>query len=342
MTDASARQPSVRSVPSLLQAVLLMAALVAAGCGAQWQPSGPETVTASIGQDHFVMSDGYRLPFDTYLPQGDVRAVAIALHGFNDHKGAWSEPATRWSKGGIAVYAYDQRGFGAGANPGLWAGGERLALDARTALDLLSLRHPGRPLYLLGESMGAAVAVIAAGLEPAPPLDGVILSAPAAWSFEMQPWYQRWLLSLAVRLVPGLRPSGRGHPVQASDNVEALLALGRDPLVIKYSRVDTIQGLVELMGEALDAAPQVEAPVLLLRGEHDQLIPEKPVRLLWERLPERPGTQLLFYPDGWHLLLLDLQAEIVIEDIATWMRHPRATPPSAMAGLARQQFETAD
>lgn len=338
----------------LLAGLLLV--LGAAACTPRMAPPGPaptaprlelEGLTESRAAAAVIAADGLALPLRAWLPEdpeqrAQPEAVLLALHGFNDHSGAFASAGPALRDKGIAVYAYDQRGFGAGANPGLWAGGERLALDARTALDLLTLRHPGRPLYLLGESMGAAVAVLAAGLEPAPPLDGVILSAPAVWSYEMQPWYQRWLLSLAVRLVPGLRPSGRGHPVQASDNVEALLALGRDPLVIKYSRVDTIQGLVELMGEALDAAPQVEAPVLLLRGEHDQLIPEKPVRLLWERLPERPGTQLLFYPDGWHLLLLDLQAEIVIEDIATWMRHPRATPPSAMAGLARQQFETAD
>src|SRR5258708_7642529 len=71
---------------------------------------------------------------------------------------------------------------------GLWAGEGHLAVDAITASRILRLLYPGRPLFLLGESMGSAVAVLAvtgaigdaAGI-PVAEADGVILSAPAVW-----------------------------------------------------------------------------------------------------------------------------------------------------------------
>ena len=51
------------------------------------------------------------------LPTSGVKAVILALHGFNDYSNAFAMPARLWAERGIASYAYDQRGFG-GA-PGL-------------------------------------------------------------------------------------------------------------------------------------------------------------------------------------------------------------------------------
>jgi alpha-beta hydrolase superfamily lysophospholipase len=335
---------------------LLLAGALAA-CTPKLAPPGPggtephlelAGLTGARAAAAFVAGDGLALPLRAWLPEQDgeprpPRAVILALHGFNDHSGAFEEPAPTLAARGFAVYAYDQRGFGAGENVGLWAGGARLAEDARQALALLAARHPGKPLYLLGESMGGAVALLAAGGPGGSALPdslrGLVLSAPAVWSSDLQPWYQRWALWLTVRLVPGLRPSGRGTGIQASDNLEALRALGRDPLVIKYSRIDTIQGLVELMGSALDAAPAVRRPVLLLYGEHDELIPERPVEMLWAALPAHPESRLVVYPEGWHMLLRDLQARVVLADIAAWIEHPGLTPPSITVGLAEPDFE---
>src|SRR5262249_47536372 len=43
---------------------------------------------------------------------GEVRAVILALHGFNDYSHAFAMPGPLWAEQGIATYAYDQRGFG--------------------------------------------------------------------------------------------------------------------------------------------------------------------------------------------------------------------------------------
>ena len=85
---------------------------------------------------------------------GIPRAVILALHGFNDYSNAFAAPGAAWARLGIATYAYDQRGFGAAPARGRWAGGRVFAEDATTAACLLRQRHPGVPLYLLGESMG--------------------------------------------------------------------------------------------------------------------------------------------------------------------------------------------
>src|SRR5579883_1880038 len=145
-------------------------------------PPPAATTMPRFSGDVFVTADGERLPLRRWLPQGPPRAVILALHGFNDYSQAFAEPAMAWAREGIATYAHDQRGFGAAPGRGRWWGTEALAADALAASGILRRRYPGVPLYLLGKSMGGAVAIVAvtgaAGL-PAPAVDGVILAAPA-------------------------------------------------------------------------------------------------------------------------------------------------------------------
>ena len=61
---------------------------------------------------------------------------------------------------------------------------------------------------------------------------------------------------------------------------EMLLALGRDPLVIKATRIDAMHGLVNLMDTALEEAAGFKTPALILYGERDEIIPKTPTRML--------------------------------------------------------------
>ena len=305
------------------------------------QADEPETIEAPAWDGLFLVSDdGYRLPLRRWLPEGEPKIVILALHGLNDYSQAFALPAPRFTEAGVALYAYDQRGFGAGAHPGLWASGTRLGQDAATAAKLLRQRHPDTPLFLLGESMGGAIAVVAvagAGAE----VDGLILSAPAVWARSTQPWYQRAALWLAVRLFPGWSPGGEGLGRQASDNIEMLRGLSQDPLFLKQIRIDTLEGFVTLMDQAFDAAPQLKTPMLLLYGEKDEIVPVEPVEAFWQRLPRNAPRTAALYPEGWHLLLRDLQADIVIEDILAWTDSPAPNNgplPSRADGYAAENF----
>ena len=280
--------------------------------------------------DHdFITADGQLLPLRQWLPQGQIKAVILALHGFNDYSNAFAAPGEAWAKDGIATYAYDQRGFGAAPGRGRWPGHKALAADAATACDILRRRYPGIPLYLLGESMGGAVAVVTMTGESGiaiPDVDGLILVAPAVWGRSTMDLLPRVALWAGVRLMPGLTLTGRGLHIQASDNIAMLRALGRDPLVIKATRVDTIWGLVNLMDAALAAAPRLHAPLLLMYGADDQIIPKQPIRRFVRELPHDPGDprRLAYYQHGYHMLLRDLDGPMVVADVASWVLAPEA------------------
>ena len=132
---------------------------VIAGCAPRQQPSGAALVEPQLTPLNLVTDDAVSLPLRVWMPAATnptaPRAVIIALHGFNDYSNAFAGPAQIWADAGIVTYAYDQRGFGHAVQRGLWAGAERMTADAALAVKLVAARHPGIPVFLLGESMGA-------------------------------------------------------------------------------------------------------------------------------------------------------------------------------------------
>jgi len=317
-------------------AALLILALALTACAAQYQLPGPQLAAPQMNGDHWLSADGARLPLRGWVPEGAPHAVVLALHGMNDYSNFFDEPGQYLAKKGIAAYAYDQRGFGQGPKPGYWSSAEAMAADLRSAAALVAARHPGVPLYLLGESMGGAVVMLAAAGEPPANVKGIILSAPAVWGRSSMGLFQRAALWLAYQVAPGWELTGHGLKIQASDNIPMLRKLSADPLVIKATRVDAINGLVDLMDSAAAAAPRVRLPAMVLYGEKDEVVPADPTWKMVETLPDTAGTQrVALYKNGWHMLLRDLDAKVVLDDIAAWIAKPGETLPSGADTYAR-------
>ncbi|MBS1212782.1 MAG: uncharacterized protein H6R26_1399 [Proteobacteria bacterium] len=300
----------------------------AAGCSALVSPPGKQVAHPRLEHSHFVAADRAVLPVRSWVPAHGTKTVIVALHGFNDYSNFFAAPGRFLAAQGIVCYAYDQRGFGNAPGRGLWPGIEAYTRDLSDFTDEVRRRHPGLPVYILGESMGGAVAIVAMTGPNPPNADGVILSAPAVWARDTMPWYQRLLLSAGVHTVPWLRLTGEGLGILPSDNIEMLRGLGRDPLVIKATRIDAVYGLANLMDAALERAKELKPSTLLLYGERDQIIPKEPVFKMLEKLPPEPQIRTAFYEHGYHMLLRDLEAEKPWRDIAAWIDDREAPLPS--------------
>ncbi|HET7085786.1 MAG TPA: alpha/beta hydrolase [Rhizomicrobium sp.] len=278
--------------------------------------------------DAIVARDGARLPLRRWDAEGLVdstkpRAVIVALHGMSDYSNAFDMPAKVWAKLGITTLAYDQRGFGMSASPGIWAGADAMRADLNDAVAAAHARYPGVPVFALGESMGGAVVLTSLASGTPPAADGIILIAPAVWSRGDMPFTYRAALFLAAHLVPGMilsnNAAGRVVTIIPSDNVEMLRALGRDPLFQKKTRTDTLYGLVNLMDEARNAPERIKSapPILLFYGAKDQVIPAKPTEAVIQALDGKATVKR--YDHGYHMLLRDLEGEQVDKDVADWI-----------------------
>ena len=301
---------------------LTLTAMLLGACAPSIHAPGKAIMQPLFTDNGFHTADGAILPLKTWSPgQGVPKAVLIALHGFNDYSNFFAAPGAFLANHSIQSYAYDQRGFGAAPGPGLWPGMQALTDDLEAMIRLIQGRHPGTPLYLLGDSMGGGVILVAGGNGGLAGVDGVILTAPAVWGRVTMPWYQRVGLWLGAHVMPSLKLTGEGLGITPSDNREMLLALGRDPLIIKSTRIDAMHGLVNLMDAALDKSADFTVPALILYGQRDEIIPKGPTRMMLARLPtaSRGNRRVAVYEDGYHMLLRDLKADVVWRDIAGWI-----------------------
>ena len=336
--ESAARRRFARLV--VVGAAVLLPVLAA--CASERRPAGPRTEAPRIADTALVAGDGARLPLRAWRPDGPPRAIILGVHGLNDYSNAFAIPAAAWTRAGVVVYAYDQRGFGAADAPGVWAGAATMIDDLDDAAAALRRRHPALPLYIIGVSMGGAVIAAALADGKLRGVAGAVLVAPAIWARETMPLPHRAALWLAARFAPSLRLSGRGLGIVPSDNTEMLRALGRDPLVLRETRADALAGLADLMDRAwaaLAALPAGAAPVLFLYGAKDELIPRAATeRAVCRMAAAGAAARAAVYPDGYHMLLRDLQAAVVHRDVLSWIDDNAAPLPSGAESEARRFF----
>ena len=293
----------------------------------------PDSISSSpsISEHIFTSYDNTELPLKVWLPSHEIHGVMIAVHGFNDYSNFIKDSVSFFNNQKIAVYSYDQRGFGETRTRGRWSGRQTLSNDLATFISLVKETHPHIPIYILGDSMGGAVTIVTMAKKDPPEVNGVILIAPAVWVRSEMPFYQRWLLWIAAHTIPWKKVTGESLEITASDNIEMLKALGKDPLVIKKTRIDVLYGLSNLMDDAYRSAEFIRTNSLLLYGKKDAIIPQKPVFEFYRRLPSgaQGRQQMIYYENGYHMLLRDLQSEIVTKDIIDWI-NDQAKPVSSL------------
>lgn len=275
---------------------------------------GPARIAGAEGR--LRMPDGFLLPLVTWEPPGPVVATVIAVHAFGDFRLAFEEVGPALAAKGLRVHAYDQRGFGDTAGHGRWHGFRRLVRDLRQAI--LALRpQDGSRLFLLGESMGGGVALVASARFRPEGVHGLILIEPAVRRGIR--WRLVWDITFGTLalLAPGYsRRLTRGdHPSLAP---AAKRRLGQDPRIVRFIRADAYKGLLSLADAASAGTRRLRLPTLLLYGRADGIIPLK----LFEQASEdlSPLVTTLRYPDAAHLLLQSQGHAGVLDDIVAWMQ----------------------
>ena len=105
---------------------------------------------------------GHTIPVYLWTPAGEPTAVIQVFHGLGEHSARYQRFARTATAKGYAVCTHDHRGHGPDAvRPGFFAadiGWDLLVDDGHAVTDFLRERFPGKPVVLLGHSMGSYIA----------------------------------------------------------------------------------------------------------------------------------------------------------------------------------------
>ena len=269
-----------------------------------------EFKTAGIG--------GLDLHAQAWLPDASPRAAIALAHGLGEHSGRYADVAERLVAAGYAVYAVDHRGHG--KSPGPRANIERFdhvvsdfcAFAGRTARE-----HPGTDVFLLGHSMGGAIA-FASALRLQDHLRGLVLSAPV---LALDGSVPRWQHACA-RVLAAVAPNVGVMSI-------APAAISRDPRVVREYQDDPLvhhgpipaRTAVELVTASRTfpaLALRLKLPVLLMHGTADHLVPLAPARTVHQAIPSKERT-LRYYEGLYHELFNEPEREQVLADVIQWL-----------------------
>ncbi|MBK8072400.1 MAG: alpha/beta hydrolase [Ramlibacter sp.] len=221
----------------------------------------------------FTASDGDNLAVQDWpLDDGQaLRGVVVLVHGLGEHAGRYEHVARLLTGWGFAVRGYDQYGHGeSGGVRGALTSPTRLLDDLADMVDSVRDRLPaGKPLILLGHSMGGLVAARFVSLRMRP-VDGLILSSPA-----LDPGLnavQKLLLAVLPRIAPNLSV-GNGLKVEyISHDPATVAAYKADPLVHDRISGRLARFIADEGPATVAAASRWSVPTLLMYAGGDRLV----------------------------------------------------------------------
>ncbi len=264
-----------------------------------------------------IQGDGdLKLFVRSWRPATAPRGVVVICHGVNSHSGQYFWVAEQFVAAGLAVYALDLRGRGL-------SDGERFYIediseyvgDLARVVKLAKSREPGLPVILLGHSAGGVVSCVYT-LENQAELAGFVCESFA---------FQVPAPDVALAVIKGISHIASHVPVLRLHNED----FSRDPAVVKSMNEDpliagevqpaiTVAALVRADERIRKEFPLITLPLLILHGTADKATRPSGSQLFHDTAGSADKT-LKLYEGHFHDLLNDLDKEVVLRDIRSWI-----------------------
>ncbi|WP_123028662.1 alpha/beta hydrolase [Mycolicibacterium stellerae] len=262
---------------------------------------------------------GVRIVYDVWEPDDeDPRGVVVLCHGYAEHARRYDHVAKRFGESGFAVYALDQRGHGR-------SGGKRVFLrdiseytdDFHTLVGIAAAEYPELKLVVLGHSMGGGV-VFTYGVEHPDDYAAMVLSGPAVDAQDGVSPVMVFVAKALGKLLPGL-PVEQLPTDAVSRDPDVVAAYNADPMVHHGKLPAGIARALIGVGETMpQRAPALTAPLLVVHGGQDKLIPVQGSRHLMECVGSQDAT-LKVYPELYHEVFNEPERAEVLDDVASWI-----------------------
>ncbi|HVQ49541.1 MAG TPA: lysophospholipase [Mycobacterium sp.] len=261
---------------------------------------------------------GVRIVYDVWTPDTDPRGVVVLAHGLGEHARRYDHVAQRFGESGLITYALDHRGHGR-------SGGKRVYLrdiseytdDFHTLVGIAAGDHPGLKLVVLGHSMGGAI-VFTYGVEHPDDYTAMVLSGPVVATQDAVSPVKMFVAKMLGKIAPGL-PVEELPADAVSRDPEVVAAYIADPLVhhgkIPAGIARAFLGIAETMPQRAGA---LTAPLLVVHGEQDKLVPADGSRHLVECVGST-DVHLKVYPELYHEVFNEPERAVVLDDVASWI-----------------------
>jgi acylglycerol lipase len=256
--------------------------------------------------------------YQAWLPDGDVKAVLLVVHGLGEHSGRYANHVDYFVPRGYAIYALDHLGHGK-------SDGEREVIERFSDYtDTLRIFHgmvkewqPEKPIFILGHSMGGLITSTYL-LDHQDEFTGAILSAPAIKVGDDISSLTITVGKIISRVMPKMG-------VLALDDA----GISRDPAVVQAYRDDPLvfQGktparlgaeMLGAMQRVTDAAGTITLPFIVVQGTGDKLVAPAGAQMLYDTAGSADKT-LKLYDGLYHEVHNEPERDVMFADVEAWL-----------------------
>lgn len=291
--------------------------------------SGEKLKRNHDGEVEIVSVGGSEIHMRKFLAPGQG-PVALYLHGIEGHSLWFANTAHLLNSAGISIYAPDRRGAGLNfVDRGHVENAGVLIRDVEFFLKLVAERHPGQPIFLIGNCWGAKAAAIIASdghkwatAEQAPNLSGLILICPALKTKPDLTMADK--LSVALALVCG-KEALRGQlpiPLTCSmftDNPVFLSYIDKDPLRLTSASKAFYFASFVLTWRSQSAVSDINLPTLILQSDNDAIVNVQGIESWFSRIAHS-DKQLKKYSGAAHSMDFDKRQFVeYASDLSDWI-----------------------
>ncbi|MEH2388026.1 MAG: lysophospholipase [Nostoc sp.] len=280
---------------------------------------------------------GLDLYYQSWHPEGKVRAILAILHGLGGHSDRYSNVIQHLIPKQYAIYSLDLRGHG--RSPGqrgyinAWS---EFREDLRAFLELIQTQQPGCPIFILGHSLGAVIVLdyILRYPQQALVLQGAIALAPTLGKVGVSPI--RVLLGKMLSRVWPRFTLNTGIDISAGSRDQQILA------AYVQDRLRHTRATARLATEFFATVDWINAhaadwqlPLLILHGGADRVALPVGSDIFYQRVNCKDKLRIE-YPGAYHDIQNDLNYPEVMADLEDWLeRHL----PSEVVQLGRGSAE---
>ena len=257
--------------------------------------------------------------YQAWLPEGDVRAVLLVIHGLGEHCGRYMNVVNYFVPLGYAIYGFDH--IGHGKSEGVREFVERFEDYTNTLTiyyNMVKNLQPGKPLFLLGHSMGGLIASYCL-LDHQANFKGAVISAP---SIKVSDSISKATIIVGKILSVIAPKMGLVRVVDANN-------ISRDPEVVRDYLNDPLvfrgKTPVRLGAELLKAmlcvttkADKITLPFIVLQGSEDKIVDPAGAQMLYDKASSKDKT-IKVYEKLYHEVFNEPERARVLKDVETWL-----------------------
>jgi alpha-beta hydrolase superfamily lysophospholipase len=258
--------------------------------------------------------------YQSWLLEGDPRAVLLIAHGLAEHSGRYMNVVNHFVPLGYAVYGLDH--FGHGKSNGKRVYVERFEDFIETLkiyFDMVRDWQPEKPIFLVGHSMGGLISSVYL-LKYQAGLTGVVLSGPAMKvpdSLSPVIIFVGKMLSMLLPRVGLIQLEAEG----VSRDPAVVQAYINDPLVVYPGKMTARLGaeLIKAMQRITAEAWKITLPILILQGSADRLVDPAGAQMLYDTVSSTDKT-LKIYDGLYHEVFNEPEHGQILSDVEAWLK----------------------